>query len=375
MLFFAALLVVATRFKGDSVNAAMIVAGTTIPVYIYNIFLHLKCYSLLRFIAPFAYSANVMLMPLLWLLVFMNFTPFARQTLFIRYRLLHFLPSLICFIFAAIMYIGVPSTESDVWAIHKKCGEVNFVVLLLQTIVYFYVIYSYMHKMKKFVREHLSDLFWLQKLWIPRLVTIFLLINSTMMECYAIWPNVDSWLIQILNIIPMSYLVYEEIKTTRRRMEYSNNMYKSMLDNIIYVKQEQKIHAEIEKKEINTSVEEHRFFQLNAQKVVEYLESSEAYINPSLSLRDVAIATGISINNLSKSINGELGKSFFDLINGYRIEKSKTLLLEKKERGLTLDVIAEQCGFASRVVFSSAFKRSTGLTTTQWIRSQKAVSD
>ena len=105
-----------------------------------------------------------------------------------------------------------------------------------------------------------------------------------------------------------------------------------------------------------------------AQQVEEYLRSSEAYINPNLSIKEVAYATGISSKNLSKAINQVLGRNFFDIVNGYRVEKAKVLLLAKKEKGLTLDTIAEQCGFNSRFTLNAAFKRTVGATTSDWLK-------
>ena len=46
----------------------------------------------------------------------------------------------------------------------------------------------------------------------------------------------------------------------------------------------------------------------------------------------------------------------------------KALLISKKEKGLTLETIAEQCGFNSRITFNNAFKKVIGVTTTEWLR-------
>ena len=108
-----------------------------------------------------------------------------------------------------------------------------------------------------------------------------------------------------------------------------------------------------------------------ARRVEEYLIASEAYTDADLSFADVAGAVGISSKKVSVAINFVLGKTFYDLINGLRVEKSKTLLQEKKQRGLTLETIAEKCGFNSRIVYSNAFKKATGMTTTQWLKNQK----
>ncbi len=71
---------------------------------------------------------------------------------------------------------------------------------------------------------------------------------------------------------------------------------------------------------------------------------------------------------LSKSVNATLDKNFFDLVNGSRVEKSKALLMSKKEKGLTLETIAEQCGFNSRFTWNAAFKKAVGVTTSDWLK-------
>lgn len=111
-----------------------------------------------------------------------------------------------------------------------------------------------------------------------------------------------------------------------------------------------------------------------ARVVAEYLQNTELYTDADLSLKDVAKATGISTNNLSKSINLVYGKNFVAFVNGFRIEKSKSLLLVKKELGLTLETIAEQCGFNSQVVYCNVFKRIVGCTTIQWLKSNKEIN-
>ena len=64
--------------------------------------------------------------------------------------------------------------------------------------------------------------------------------------------------------------------------------------------------------EADNGKEEMQKLEQYARQVEEYLRTSEVYVNPNLSLKDVATATGISSKNLSKSINATLGKNFFD---------------------------------------------------------------
>ena len=59
-----------------------------------------------------------------------------------------------------------------------------------------------------------------------------------------------------------------------------------------------------------------------------------------------------------------INKNFFELVNRFRIEKLKALLMSKKEKGLNLETIDEMCGFNSRITFNNAFKKVIGVTTT-----------
>ncbi len=103
-----------------------------------------------------------------------------------------------------------------------------------------------------------------------------------------------------------------------------------------------------------------------ADDMVNYLNSSEAFLNPNLTLQEVAVAMNVSPKRLSKSINTILGKTFFEMINGLRIEKAKRMLPGYKSSNQTLDSISSQCGFNSSITFSNVFKKMTGVTPAKW---------
>ena len=92
----------------------------------------------------------------------------------------------------------------------------------------------------------------------------------------------------------------------------------------------------------------------------EYMERDRPYLNPDLSLWQVSRVLKISTKTLSRACNQIEGKNFSALINVYRIESAKKLLLVKKERYLTVDAIALRCGFKSRFAFNAAFKKKEG---------------
>ena len=78
-----------------------------------------------------------------------------------------------------------------------------------------------------------------------------------------------------------------------------------------------------------------------------------------LSLGTVADHVYVSQWHLSKLLNRETGKSFFDLLGSMRIEKAKSLL---RTPGMNIQDVAEQTGYTDVAHFSRTFKKLTGQT-------------
>lgn len=370
LLVMALLLCLAARFKGESSYAAMIIVVSTVPVYIYNVCRSLELYDVAIFFAPIAFSVNLTLMPLLWLLVQRGFNPYYRFT---PLRLLHFLPAVLSLILFCASVFSLPQSRHYDFMIHENTGDdtwlgdVNYTMVLLQLIGYFYTIFRYLHKVKHFARSHYSAAELQRKVWIPRFIALFAAMFVVVMVCYALWPRTDAWLLQLLTVIIMGYLLYSELAIALFERYRSD----AVTATVAAESEAEFIYTEVKSQpqpEADNGKEEMQKLEQYARQVEEYLRTSEVYVNPNLSLKDVATATGISSKNLSKSINATLGKNFFDLVNGFRIEKSKALLKSKKEKGLTLETIAEQCGFNSRFTLNAAFKKAVGVTTSEWLK-------
>nr|WP_225740861.1 MULTISPECIES: AraC family transcriptional regulator [Pseudoalteromonas] len=89
------------------------------------------------------------------------------------------------------------------------------------------------------------------------------------------------------------------------------------------------------------------------------MQDQALFLDPNLTLQKLAQATGVSPNYLSQTLNETLGVSFFDFVNQWRIEASKSHLLSSKSSVLN---IALEVGFNARSSFYKAFKKETGMT-------------
>lgn len=355
LLMMGMLLCSASKFKGECSYAILIIVLTSIPTYIYNVFHYIDLENFATFLAPLAYSANLTLMPLLYFLVRRGFDSFYS---FKPIYLLHFLPAVSMFIFSSIYLTYSDSiTNGSVWQ-SNILSNINYICLLFLFPCYIFIIFRYMRRIKRYIRDNFSDSDLLHKLWIPRFILLFSILFILSLITYFFYPKVFAFANQILNIIVVYYLLYSELSFA------FYTRYHKVKDTEV-IRSKSKSSASIEKE---IDVEQLRKY---AQEIEDYLASSEAYINPNLSLNELANTMGISSKNLSKAINTILNRNFFNLINSYRIEKSKYLLVSKKEMGLTLDTIAEKCGFNSRFTLNAAFKKETGLTTSEWLKKQE----
>jgi AraC-like DNA-binding protein len=61
-----------------------------------------------------------------------------------------------------------------------------------------------------------------------------------------------------------------------------------------------------------------------------------------------------------------LKKSFYDVINSYRVEEAKRLLLDEKNRNYTILSVGFEAGFNSKTTFNTVFKKFTGVTPTEY---------
>ncbi|MDX1383755.1 MAG: helix-turn-helix domain-containing protein [Thermoanaerobaculia bacterium] len=107
-----------------------------------------------------------------------------------------------------------------------------------------------------------------------------------------------------------------------------------------------------------------------AERLTRHLQEERTYLDPSLTLGGLAERLGVAPRTLSQVVNSQLGQSFSELVNGYRVEEAKRLLADpERDREPVLD-LALEAGFNSKSSFNEAFKRITGTTPSQYRRRQ-----
>lgn len=123
----------------------------------------------------------------------------------------------------------------------------------------------------------------------------------------------------------------------------------------------------------NKMVSDERMVEVKAQ-LNNLIVSEELYLDLELSLGKLAKKLDITPHQLSYVINEGYNQNFYSLINKFRIEKAKKLLLNKELDKYSIVGIAFESGFNSKTTFNTLFKKITGMTPSEYKKSSSDLS-
>lgn len=124
---------------------------------------------------------------------------------------------------------------------------------------------------------------------------------------------------------------------------------------------------------ISTSLLSKNEIEHYLEQLDELMKGDELYLDPSISLRDLAEKLELHPNKLSWLINEQIGKNFNEYINTFRLITFKEKALNPNNSHLTLLGLAYESGFSSKTVFNVFFKKMEGITPRKWVNHQKKI--
>lgn len=102
-------------------------------------------------------------------------------------------------------------------------------------------------------------------------------------------------------------------------------------------------------------------------KLLQLMETEKPYLQPELTLTELARQMKTNTSLMSKLINDGTGRNFNDFINAYRVEEVIRRLRSGEQKTQTLLGIAYDAGFNSKATFNRAFKKYTSLNPREWM--------
>lgn len=104
------------------------------------------------------------------------------------------------------------------------------------------------------------------------------------------------------------------------------------------------------------------------KQIDDIMNDEKLYLKPDLKYTELAHKLNFSARQFSQFLNSEIGKSFNDFINEYRVNEVKMKLMNEESNIHTILALALESGFNSKASFNRLFKKHAGQTPSQYLK-------
>ncbi|MCX2834590.1 AraC family transcriptional regulator [Microbulbifer thermotolerans] len=108
-----------------------------------------------------------------------------------------------------------------------------------------------------------------------------------------------------------------------------------------------------------------------ASEIDAAMERDKPYLQPDITLDILAERLSMPARDLSMVINRHFGVNFYEFINRYRVGEACRLLRSEAARDRTITDIYLSVGFNSKSVFNTFFKKTVGMTPSQYRQAEE----
>lgn len=112
---------------------------------------------------------------------------------------------------------------------------------------------------------------------------------------------------------------------------------------------------------------EQRDWKAESQSLHQQVQDEQWYLEPRLTIRDVATRRATNETYVSRTLNKGRGVTFNAFVNGLRVDHARKILSSSEE---SLIQVAFASGFNSKATFNRVFKDLTGVTPSEYRRSK-----
>ncbi len=259
----------------------------------------------------------------------------------------------------------IPGIVLQVLALTVNQIEENWLIITVQLQVVIYLIFTYrlLFKYGEAMRAVNSGFQKAMSTWVRQ---FFLLMLAVMLLDIVFQQLFISYGIYSIHIYEVQLLMILIMVTTA--------VFKGLRNPLIF--------QTVTKEELGLSTSEKEKYKSSSlsdddltnykEKVIRFMEEEQGYLEPELTLADLAKRLNLTLRDVSHVINSGFQVNFSELVNRYRIELASQMLLDEKHQDLTVSEIVYAAGFNSKSSFYKAFRKSVGISPKEF-REQKGI--
>jgi AraC-like DNA-binding protein len=250
----------------------------------------------------------------------------------------------------------------------------------VQQIIYYFLAWKTLRSYQRSIRHLFSETSRIDLNWAKFLVNGYLVLITTFLVIFPLITRYPEHVFLLILINMAVAVPYIYTATVKGFLQHTIWQVQPGTDKQTIVEEIHKA-EEIETKAIDTSKQRTEKPGLNDDRVGELvkritalMEKDKLYQETELTLHQLAGKLQVPTYQVSLALNDGMKKNFYDLINGYRVEEAKRLLLDSKNRNYTILSVGFEAGFNSKTTFNTVFKKFTGLTPTEFRDKQRNES-
>jgi len=238
--------------------------------------------------------------------------------------------------------------------------QFNHILVHIQILCYLIAVFTILKKAKKIYLENyagasIESLKWLFQFTVALSVFFAIALLKNIFK-FTDYPNISEGLKSGLLLLELTIIFWYLYKALN-----NPGLFRKIDSKLLLVQE-----LISEKKNSEQLNENDKEYNEELLKLKKYMIEEKPFLNPALTIQDVAAALQIPVRDLSLLINHKLEQHFYDFVNTYRIENAMDILKDSTKSKLTILEILYDVGFNSKSSFNTAFKKHTGNTPTAY---------
>ncbi|HAP42829.1 MAG: hypothetical protein A2087_10915 [Spirochaetes bacterium GWD1_61_31] len=243
---------------------------------------------------------------------------------------------------------GIPFIVLATLSLMPEMAVLSWGTLLVQMMIYLVPVSRKIHRYARKLREEVSNLDGVDPNWLRWLLVAFLCL-------YLFFGIVLALKLHMTPFSPVRNLIVPALTIFVIALSFRGLLQKTPPEAIVNpsLTKERPVVTEREAERIRMLLDR-------------ALSEEKLYLDPELSLSDLANHIDVPRNTLSWVINRVPGRNFYDLIGECRIREVQAKMADPGQIGQKILSLALDAGFASKPTFNVVFKKVTGMTPSEF---------
>jgi AraC-like DNA-binding protein len=298
--------------------------------------------------------------PLAWLFV----KYLLKRGSFDNRDLLHFIPLLFIGFYIPVTYSGAGVDWLDFFVVGPQR---RLFLILLSLGIYHWMAWRCWQQHRSALQQYYSDTTKLQLNWLRQFIIVSAIVGLLIATAlYLLYMNYPSGHEYRYGFVALTIIIYWFSYTALTKPSIFSIIKGSLKD-----EQEKppmipplKVYHPQPKYSSSGLGEEQ--LQLISVSLEKLMENEKLYLQPELTISDLADKLKCSRHHLSQVLNDHLKCSYYDYINQLRVEEAKQLLKAPAYQQQKIASVAYDSGFNSLSTFNDVFKKIAGQTPSQY---------